>query len=87
LSRAAITLAVAPTIVLPGGFEEYLAGKELLPAVVLEASRRAVQAARRSMTPAATAAYRSDMVEVSVRRCLRSPGGRTRSGTASRKRR
>jgi len=82
VSRAAITLgAVAPTIVRALAAEEYLAGKELLPAVVLEASRRAVQAARPIDDLRATAAYRSDMVEVSVRRCLRSlAAGRERQG-------
>ena len=82
MSRAAITLgAVAPTIVRALAAEEYLAGKELLPAVVLEASRRAVQAARPIDDLRATAAYRSDMVEVSVRRCLRSlAAGRERQG-------
>jgi len=82
VSRASITLgAVAPTIVRALAAEEYLAGKELLPAVVLEASRRAVQAARPIDDLRATAAYRSDMVEVSVRRCLRSlAAGRERQG-------
>jgi xanthine dehydrogenase iron-sulfur cluster and FAD-binding subunit A len=71
--RAAITLgAVAPTIVRAPEAEEYLAGKELLPSVVQEAARRAVEAARPIDDLRATAAYRRDMVEVSVRRCLRS---------------
>jgi xanthine dehydrogenase iron-sulfur cluster and FAD-binding subunit A len=80
--RAAITLgSVAPTIVHAAAAEEFLAGKELSSAVVLEAARQAVQAARPIDDLRGSADYRSDMVEVSVRRCLRAlASGRERHG-------
>jgi xanthine dehydrogenase iron-sulfur cluster and FAD-binding subunit A len=80
--RAVITLgAVAPTIARAPAAEEYLAGKELSPVVVLQAARRAVQAARPIDDLRGSAAYRRDMVEVSVRRCLRAlAAGQERQG-------
>lgn len=70
--RAEITLgSVAPTVVRATAAEEFLAGKELSSAVVLEAARQAVPAARPIDDLRGSAEYRRDMVEVSVRRCLR----------------
>ncbi len=83
--RAAIALgAVAPTIVRASAAEEFLAGKELSSAVVLEAARQAVPAARPIDDLRGSAPYRRDMVEVSVRRCLRAlASGRERQGYPS----
>jgi xanthine dehydrogenase iron-sulfur cluster and FAD-binding subunit A len=83
--RAAIALgAVAPTIVRASAAEDFLAGKELSTAVVMEAARQAVQAARPIDDLRGSAAYRRDMVEVSVRRCLRAlADGRERRGFPS----
>jgi xanthine dehydrogenase iron-sulfur cluster and FAD-binding subunit A len=83
--RAAITLgAVAPTVVRASAAEDFLAGKELSTAVVMEAARQAVQAARPIDDLRGSAAYRRDMVEVSVRRCLRAlAAGRERQGFPS----
>jgi xanthine dehydrogenase iron-sulfur cluster and FAD-binding subunit A len=83
--RAVITLgAVAPTIVRAPAAEGFLTGKELSSAVVHEAARQAVQAARPIDDLRGSAAYRRDMVEVSVERCLRAlAGGRERQGVPS----
>lgn len=80
--RASITLgSVTPTITHALAAEEYLAGKELSPAVVQQAARLAVEAARPIDDLRGSAAYRRDMVAVSVGRCLRAlAAGREREG-------
>jgi len=80
--RAAITLgAVTPTIVHAEAAEDFLAGKELSPAIVQQAARLAVMAARPIDDLRGSAAYRRDMVAVSVGRCLRAlAAGREREG-------
>jgi len=79
---AAITLgAVTPTIVHAREAEAYLAGKELSPAIVQQAAQLAVEAARPIDDLRGSAAYRRDMVAVSVGRCLRAlAAGREREG-------
>ncbi len=80
--RAAITLgAVTPTIVHAEAAEDFLAGKELSQAVVQQAARLAVGAARPIDDLRGSAAYRRDMVAISVGRCLRAlAAGRERDG-------
>jgi carbon-monoxide dehydrogenase medium subunit len=75
--RAAITLgAVTPVIVHAPAAEDYLAGKELTPDVIRHASQLAVQAARPIDDLRGSAAYRRDMVAVSVARGLRALASR-----------
>ncbi|MBM3121272.1 MAG: xanthine dehydrogenase family protein subunit M, partial [Chloroflexi bacterium] len=80
--HAAITLgAVTPVIVHARAAEDYLAGKELTPAVIGHAAQLAVQAARPIDDIRGSAAYRRDMVAVSVARGLRAlASGREREG-------
>lgn len=71
VDEARITLgAVAPTIIHAAQAEAYLAGKHLTDAVIAEAARLAQQAATPITDVRSSAAYRSDMVEVIVRRGL-----------------
>ena len=73
VSSAAITLgAVAPTIIHAREAESYLAGKKLTDEVIAEAARLAMQASRPIDDIRASAAYRREMVRVSVLRGLRS---------------
>lgn len=72
VTSAAITLgAVAPTIIHAREAESYLAGKELTDEVMLEAARLAMEASRPIDDIRASAAYRREMVRVSVLRGLR----------------
>jgi carbon-monoxide dehydrogenase medium subunit len=82
VTSAAITLgAVAPTIIHAQEAESYLAGKELTDEVMLEAARLAMEASRPIDDIRASAAYRREMVRVSVLRGLRSiRDGREREG-------
>ena len=84
--RASITLgAVTPVIAHAAAAEEYLAGKELTPAVIQHAAQLAVQAARPIDDIRGSAAYRRDMVAVSVARGLRAlASGREREGMPTR---
>ncbi len=73
VSSAAITLgAVAPTIIHAREAESYLEGKELSDEVMLEAARLAMESSRPIDDIRASAAYRREMVRVSVLRGLRS---------------
>lgn len=73
VSSAAITLgAVAPTIIHAREAESYLEGKELTDAVMLETARLAMESSRPIDDIRASAAYRREMVRVSVLRGLRS---------------
>ncbi len=73
VSSAAITLgAVAPTIIHAREAESYLEGKGLTDEVILEAARLAMEASRPIDDIRASAAYRREMVRVSVLRGLRS---------------
>jgi carbon-monoxide dehydrogenase medium subunit len=80
--RAGITLgAVTPVIEHARAAEDYLAGKELAPAVIQHASQLAVQAARPIDDIRGSAAYRRDMVAVCVARGLRAlASGREKDG-------
>ncbi len=72
VTSAAITLgAVAPTIIHAREAESHLAGKELTDEVMLEAARLAMEASRPIDDIRASAAYRREMVRVSVLRGLR----------------
>lgn len=72
VKSAAITLgAVAPTIIHASEAESYLVGKQLTDEVILEAARLAMQASRPIDDIRASAAYRREMVRVSVLRGLR----------------
>jgi carbon-monoxide dehydrogenase medium subunit len=72
VSSAAITLgAVAPTIIHAREAESYLEGKNLTDEVMLEAARLAMEASRPIDDIRASAAYRKEMVRVSVLRGLR----------------
>jgi carbon-monoxide dehydrogenase medium subunit len=72
VSSAAITLgAVAPTIIHAREAESHLAGKQLTDEVITEAARLAMQASRPIDDIRASAAYRKEMVRVSVLRGLR----------------
>ncbi len=69
---AKITLgAVAPTIIHAPEAEAYLAGKTLTDSVMEEAARLAIEASRPIDDLRASAAYRREMVRVSVLRALR----------------
>ena len=71
--RAAITLgAVAPTIIHAPEAEAYLAGKSLTDEVLARAARLAMESSRPIDDIRASAAYRREMVRVSVLRGLRS---------------
>ncbi|HQZ98801.1 MAG TPA: FAD binding domain-containing protein [Thermoflexales bacterium] len=71
VDEARITLgAVAPTIIHAKQAEAYLVGKQLTDAVIAEAARLAQQAATPITDVRSSAEYRSDMVEVIVRRGL-----------------
>ncbi|MBN1266658.1 MAG: FAD binding domain-containing protein [Anaerolineales bacterium] len=73
VKKAAITLgSVAPTIIHAGEAEVYLAGKELSEDVMEEVGRLSMEAARPIDDLRASAAYRKQMVRVSVMRILRS---------------
>ena len=80
--RASITLgAVTPVIGHARAAEDYLAGKELTPAVIQKAGQLAVQAARPIDDLRGSAAYRRDMVAVYVARGLRAlASGREKDG-------
>jgi carbon-monoxide dehydrogenase medium subunit len=70
---AAITLgAVAPTIIHAPEAESYLTGKKLTDEVIAEAARLAMESSRPIDDIRASAAYRREMVRVSVLRGLRS---------------
>jgi carbon-monoxide dehydrogenase medium subunit len=72
VTSAAITLgAVAPTIIHAREAESHLAGKQLTDEVMLEAARLAMEASRPIDDIRASAAYRREMVRVSVLRGLR----------------
>jgi carbon-monoxide dehydrogenase medium subunit len=80
VKSAAITLgAVAPTIIHAPEAESYLAGKKLTNEVITEAARLAMQASRPIDDIRASAAYRREMVRVSVLRGLRALRDRTES--------
>ncbi len=69
--RAAIALgAVTPVIARAQAAEGWLAGKQLSEATIAEAARRALQSAAPIDDLRGSAAYRRQMVEVCVRRCL-----------------
>ena len=71
---AAITLgAVAPTIIHAREAEAYLAGKSLTDEVLARAARLAMESSRPIDDIRASAAYRREMVRVSVLRGLRFP--------------
>lgn len=71
--RAAITLgAVAPTIIHAVEAEHYLEGKILDARTIAEAAKIAAQAARSIDDVRGSAAYRNEMVRVSIRRVLAS---------------
>jgi carbon-monoxide dehydrogenase medium subunit len=72
VSSAAITLgAVAPTIIHAREAESYLEGKTLTDEVMLETARLAMETSRPINDIRASAAYRREMVRVSVLRGLR----------------
>ncbi len=72
VKSASITLgAVAPTIIHAREAESHLAGKKLTDEVIAEAARLAMQASRPIDDIRASAAYRKEMVRVSVLRGLR----------------
>ncbi|RJP49384.1 MAG: hypothetical protein C4557_11395 [Anaerolineaceae bacterium] len=72
VTSAAITLgAVAPTIIHAREAESHLAGKQLTDEIMLEAARLAMEASRPIDDIRASAAYRREMVRVSVLRGLR----------------
>jgi carbon-monoxide dehydrogenase medium subunit len=74
--RAAIALgAVTPVIVRAQAAEDGLVGKKLDQANIAQAARWAVQSAAPIDDLRGSAAYRREMVEVCVRRCLRSVAG------------
>ncbi len=69
---AAITLgAVAPTIIHAPEAEAYLVGKALTDSAIAEAARLAMEASRPIDDLRASAAYRREMVRISVLRALR----------------
>jgi carbon-monoxide dehydrogenase medium subunit len=73
IQSASITLgAVAPTIIHAGDAESYLVGKKLTDDVITHAARLALDASRPIDDIRASAAYRREMVRVSVLRGLRS---------------
>jgi xanthine dehydrogenase iron-sulfur cluster and FAD-binding subunit A len=71
VQRAAVALgAVAPTIVRAAEAEVYLTGKPLTPQVIGQAASLAEQAGRPIDDLRGSAAYRQEMIGVSVRRAL-----------------
>jgi len=73
VGKAAVTLgSVAPTIIHAEEAEAYLAGKELSDEVIEEAGRLSMEASRPIDDVRGSAAYRKQMVKVSVKRILRS---------------
>lgn len=82
VARAAITLgSVAPTIIHAAVAEQSLIGKSLTDTVVAEAARLAAAAPEPIDDVRSTAAYRSEMVRVLVKRALKALATGTQAAT------